>query len=193
MTLAGIRLLRREEIPFHAIAMLSAESLRSAREIYGFFAEEGIEHVAFELEESDGDRVPSLPTGPEGWNAYQTFFAEFTALSGRDGRVKTVREWENGFRAIYRNATISPGALDKYPPRNIAVEPFGIVSVDHAGNVATYSTELLGARNEAYGDYVLGNVNTDDFATLAQSPVLDAMRVRHRGGGRAMPRSMRLL
>jgi uncharacterized protein len=173
--LAGIRLLRREKIPFHAIAVLSAESLRSAREIHEFFAAEGIEHVAFNIEETEGEHVSSLRPGPAAWKAYQDFFAEFTALSARDGRVKSVREWENGFRSIYQNAIISPGAIDKIPTRNIVVEPFGILSVSHRGDVTTFSPELLGNKNEAYGDYIIGNINDDEFADLAASPTLAAM------------------
>jgi len=172
---AGVRLLRREKIPFHVIAVLSAESLRSAREIYEFFAEEGIEHVAFNVEETEGEHVSSLRPGPDVWKAYQDFFAEFTALSGRDGRVKSVREWENGFRSIYQNAIVSPGAADKLPTRNIVVEPFGIMSISHRGDVTTFSPELLGNKNETYNDYIIGNINTDEFADLAASPTLAAM------------------
>ena len=118
---AGLRLLKREEIPFAVIAVLSAESLRSAREIYDFFAEEGVERVAFNVEELEGEHVSGLKPGPDTWRAYRDFFAEFAALSAADGRVKSVREWENGFRSVFQNRTISPGALETIPDRNILV------------------------------------------------------------------------
>ena len=89
--------------------------------------------------------------------------------------MKSVREWENGFRSVYRNALISPGAIDRVPTRNIVVEPFGITAVDHRGNVATFSPELLGNKNDLYDNYIIGNINTDDFADLAASPVLARM------------------
>jgi uncharacterized protein len=66
--------------------------------------------------------------------------------------------------------------MDRIPTRNIVVEPFGIVSVDHRGNVTTFSPELLGGKNEAYDDYVIGNINAHDFADMAASPALAAMR-----------------
>ncbi len=172
---AGLRLLRREKIPFHVIAVLSAESLKSAREIYEFFASEGIEHVAFNSEETEGEHVSGLRPGREAWDAYQNFFAEFAALSARDGRVKSVREWENGFRSIYQNSLVAPGAADRIATRNIVVEPFGITCVDHKGNVATFSPELLGNKSEKYDDYVIGNVNVHDFPALAASPNLAKM------------------
>lgn len=171
----GIRLLQREKIVFHVISVLSAESLRSAREIYEFFATEGIEHVAFNIDETEGDHISGIKPGPAAWQAYQDFFAEFASLCEQDGRVKSVRDWENGIRAVYRNSIISPGALDRAPMRNVIVEPFGLTAVDHRGNVATFSPELLGNKSEDYNDYVIGNINTEDFAELAGSPVLAKM------------------
>jgi uncharacterized protein len=172
---AGLRLLKREDIPFAVIAVLSAESLRSAREIYDFFADEGVERVAFNVEESEGEHVSGLKPGPDTWRAYRDFFAEFAALSAADGRVKSVREWENGFRSVFQNRTISPGALETIPDRNILVSPFGVTAVDHLGNIATFSPELLGNKNGDYNDYIIGNVNQDDFADLPYSPTLQKM------------------
>lgn len=173
--LKGIRLLRDRKVPFHVIAVLSAESLKSAKEIYGFFADEGMEHVAFNIEETEGEHVSGIKPGPEGWRAYQEFFAEFAALSAVDGRVKSVREWENGFRSIYQNRAVSPGAAGTVPCGNILVEPFGVTAVDHLGNMATFSPELLGNHHKDYNDYVIGNVNTDDFADIPYSENLQKM------------------
>jgi uncharacterized protein len=173
--LAGLRLLRKERIPFHVIAVLSAESLRSAREIYAFFADEGVEQIGFNTEETEGDHVSGLSAGREGWDAYKNFLAEFISLSARDGRVKLIREWDGALAATYRNATIAPGAASPLPVGNIVVAPFGVTSVDCHGNVATFSPELLGNKNPDYNDYVIGNINEQDFAELAQSPVLARM------------------
>src|SRR6202045_17302 len=46
-TIAGIRLLRRHEVPFHVISVLSTESLAGPREMFEFYVEEGIERVCF--------------------------------------------------------------------------------------------------------------------------------------------------
>ena len=157
------------------ISVLSAESMRSAREMYAFFADEGVKQVAFNTEETKGEHVSDVKPGPDAWRAYKNFLAEFAALAAADGRIKMVREWEHGFDSVYRNQRISPGALDWVPTRNIVVQPFGITTVDHLGNISTFSPELLGNKNKDYNDFLIGNANADDFADLPYSPVLRKM------------------
>src|SRR5262249_30808568 len=53
--IAGVRLLRKREVPFHTISVLSMEAMREPREMYDFFMSEGIEYVCFNAEESEGD------------------------------------------------------------------------------------------------------------------------------------------
>jgi uncharacterized protein len=43
-----------------------------------------------------------------------------------------------------------------------------IVSVDCAGNLSTFSPELLGMEHAAYGSFTFGNVTSDDFETIAK-------------------------
>jgi uncharacterized protein len=42
--------------------------------------------------------------------------------------------------------------------------------VDHRGNFASFSPELLGLGSAHYGDFFLGNVETDSLAAAARSP-----------------------
>jgi uncharacterized protein len=174
--LAGVRLLRSEKIDFHAIAVLSAESLEAPAEIYRFFAEEGIERVAFNCEESEGAHASGLKPGAETWRAFRDFLAEFAALAAADGRVRSVREWEAGFRSIYQGAAYSPQLGDPVALCNPVVEPFSVLSVDHRGRMSTFSPELLGNKSREYDDFIIGDVNADDFADLPQSPNLAKMR-----------------
>lgn len=171
--LRGIRLLREQHIPFHVITVLSRESLRSARALHDFYAAEGIEHVGFNVDESEGEHVSALQPGPESWHAYQDFLAEFWGIAAREGRIKSIREIDHMMRAVYQRP---PDQVDADPRRgNILIVPFAVLSVDHLGNVATFSPELLGQANARYDDYILGNVNTDAFADLRRSPVLANM------------------
>src|SRR6202030_1385737 len=48
------------------------------------------------------------------------------------------------------------------------VEPFAITSMDWAGNISTFSPELLGLKNAQYGDFLLGNINRDRLVDLPQ-------------------------
>jgi len=59
---------------------------------------------------------------------------------------------------------------------NQLVEPFAITSMDWAGNIATFSPELLGLKNAGYDDFILGNINCDRLTALAEGPVLRKMQ-----------------
>ena len=59
-TLAGIRLLRQRNMPFHTISVLSRASLDAVEEMYRFFVSEGIDHVCFNVEESEGQHVSDM-------------------------------------------------------------------------------------------------------------------------------------
>jgi len=59
---------------------------------------------------------------------------------------------------------------------NQLVEPFAITSMDWTGNVATFSPELLGLKNPAYADFILGNIDRDRLSDMANGPVLRRMQ-----------------
>src|ERR1019366_5511 len=98
--LAGIRLLREERVPFHVITVLTGESMRSARALHDFYAAEGIEHVGFNVDESEGEHVSGLEPGPASWRAYKDFLAEFWSIAAREGLVKSIREIDYMVRAV---------------------------------------------------------------------------------------------
>ena len=61
-------------------------------------------------------------------------------------------------------------------------EPFAILSMDHAGNLATFSPELLGQASAEYGDFIIGNVHNDAFAELPGHPMLARMTAEIQAG-----------
>ena len=168
-TIRGIRLLREHAVPFHTISVLSSESVAAPREMFDFFVSEGIEHVCFNVEESEGDHV-SESFGSGGIEtAYRNFLAEFWRLSAAaPGKIKFIREIDHALRQVLR-----PKEAGFF---NELVEPFAITSMDHAGNLSTFSPELLGLKNAAYGDFLIGNVNRDRLTDVEQSPTLMRMR-----------------
>lgn len=172
--IAGLRLLRAERIPFHVITVLSNESLSSARELHDFYAAEGIEDVGFNVDESEGEHVSALQAGPAVAQAYQNFLAEFWAIAVREGKIRSIREIDQMLRAVGQNRYSALG--------NMLAEPFSVLSVDHSGNIATFSPELLGQINTEYDDYVIGNVNTHEFDQLPYSPVLARMHAEIQAG-----------
>lgn len=179
-TIAGIRLLRRHAVPFHVISVLSAASMAAPREMFDFFVAEAIEHVCFNVEESEGDHVSQSfgETGVE--TAYYRFLDEFWRLSAADpGKITFIREIEHALQQVIRPKEAQF--------RNQLVEPFAVTSMDWAGNISTFSPELLGLKNAAYNDFLLGNVNRDNLVELPGRPVFARM-LADIGAGVAMCR-----
>lgn len=166
--IAGIRMLRRHNVPFHVISVLSSASMAASREMFDFYVEEGIERVCFNVEESEGDHVSQSFADSEIETAYYRFLGEFWRLSAAaPDKITFVREIETALHQVIRP--------EEAPFRNQLVEPFAITSMDCGGNIATFSPELLGLKNTAYDDFVLGNINRESLADLADSPVLARM------------------
>jgi uncharacterized protein len=168
-TIAGIRRLRRHGVPFHVISVLTGESLAAPQEMFDFYLAEEIEHVCFNVEESEGDhRSESFATaGIE--DDYYRFLSEFWRLSAaHPGRIRFIREIDDAQRNVMR-----PNEAEFF---NQLATPFSVTSMDWTGNIATFSPELLGLRNPTYDDFVLGNVNRDELVELLDRPLLTRMR-----------------
>jgi len=166
--IAGIRRLRQRGVPFHVISVLSAESLGAPREMFDFYVSEGIDRVCFNVEESEGDHVSRSfgQTGIE--DAYYNFLHEFWRLAAASpGKFAFIREIDDATRLVLR-----PKDAVFF---NQLVEPFAITSMDWAGNIATFSPELLGLKNAGYNDFILGNINRDQLTEVARGRVFEKM------------------
>jgi len=174
-TIAGIRLLRQREVAFHVISVLSAASMAAPQEMFDFYVKEGIDQVCFNVEESEGDHVSRsfAEIGVEA--AYYRFLREFWQLSAAaPGKISFIREIEHAIQQVIRPADA--------PFTNQLVEPFAITSVDWAGNISTFSPELLGLKNPAYDDFLLGNINRDTLVDLPLRPNFARMLADIRAG-----------
>ena len=167
-TIAGIRRLRRHGVPFHVISVLSPESLAAPREMFEFYVDEGIERVCFNVEESEGGHV-SRSFGEAGIaDSYYRFLREFWRLAAASpDKFAFIREIDEATQQVLR-----PEEAEFF---NQLVEPFAITSMDWAGNLATFSPELLGLKNAAYDNFIIGNINHDQLIDLPQQPVLKKM------------------
>jgi uncharacterized protein len=165
---AGVRRLKQHGVPFHVISVLTKESLAAPEEMFDFYVAEGIDHVCFNVEESEGDHRSESFAEAGIEDAYYDFLSEFWRLSAaQPGKIHFIREIDDAQRNIFR-------------PRdtgfhNQLATPFGIISMDWTGNIATFSPELLGLKNPAYDDFVLGNINRDQLVDLAERPLLKRM------------------
>ncbi|HYC09155.1 MAG TPA: cyclophane-forming radical SAM/SPASM peptide maturase GrrM/OscB [Steroidobacteraceae bacterium] len=166
-TLAGIRLLREERVPFHVISVLTERSLEAPREMLEFYLAEGIEDVCFNVEESEGDHRSGLFAAADVQRRFRSFLAEFWKLSRQSGRIRFIREIDGMLPRIFRPE--DPGL------RNVQVEPFAMLNVDCQGNVSSFSPELLGLRNAAYADFIIGNIETDSLEDMRNSAAMLSM------------------
>jgi uncharacterized protein len=168
-TIAGIQLLRKHGVPFHVISVLSSESLAAPREMFDFYVEEGIQHVCFNVEESEGDHVSQSIGRAEADTAYYRFLSEFWRRSAAaPGKITFIREVDRALKQVLRPKEV--------PYFNELVEPFAVTSMDHAGNLSTFSPELLGQENAEYGNFIIGNINRDTLADLEKSATLLRMQ-----------------
>ena len=160
-TIAGIRLLRQKQVPFHVISVLSMESMLAAQQMFDFYVEEGIQQVCFNAEETEGGHVSRSFAQSDVEGAYYRFLSEFWRLSAaQPDKITFIREIEHALQQVIRPKDA--------PFSNQLVEPFAITSMDWAGNISTFSPELLGLKNKDYGDFVLGNINCDRLGDLPQ-------------------------
>jgi uncharacterized protein len=150
------------------ISVLTADSLAAPEEMFDFYLAEGIDHVCFNVEESEGDHRSESFAEAGIEDAYYDFLSEFWRLSAANpGKISFIREIDDAQRNVFR-------------PRDTGIHnqlatPFAITSMDWTGNIATFSPELLGLKNRDYDDFVLGNVNRDRLEDLAARPLLARM------------------
>ena len=174
-TIGGIRLLRRNSIPFHVISVLSPESMSAPREMFDFYVEEGIREVCFNVEESEGDHVSHSFSDPTIETAYYRFLGEFWRLSAtHPGHFDFIREIEHAITQVVRPEGTRLS--------NQLVEPFAVTSMDWAGNISTFSPELLGLKNADYEDFLLGNINHSALVDFPHRPNLTHMLEDIRAG-----------
>ncbi len=143
----GIEALRRNEISFAALCVVSDPRPGLAAELYSWFLELGCHSLGINVEEREGVNTRS--------NAYadaavRAFWAELTAAWRADPRIE-LREVEWALR--YAGAALS-GAADTLLPRQL--DPIPVVGYD--GSVVLLSPELAGFADPGYGDFSSGNV-----------------------------------
>jgi uncharacterized protein len=166
-TVAGIRHLQAHGLPFHVISVLSSASLDDPDGLLAFYLELGIDHVCFNVEESEGSHVSQLFAGADLQQRYEAFLRRFWHKAREDGRIRFVREIDLALPRVFRPSEM--------PTRNVQVEPLAMLNVDAHGNVSSFSPELLGLKNPAYGDFLLGNINTQSLAAIHQACLDSAM------------------
>lgn len=158
-TMGGVALLRANKIPFHAIAVLTKNSLDYADAIFDFFKNNGFHQLGLNIEEQEGvNQSSSLSDSPTNERIIYFYQRIFERYMDSD-RTMSIREFDKSFGALLRDLELTD--IRKHKIHSHQTEHFGILSVDYQGNFSTFSPELLGQHHDLYGDFNLGNVHTD--------------------------------
>ena len=149
--IAAVELLNDSSFDYHVICVLTAPALAAADEMHDFLRANGIRMIGFNVEEVEGPHITSSMAGPDMVAGYRSFLRRMLELSRRHGAPE-IRELGAAHGLILNR--------DFDPSDNQQAVPLQIVSVGVNGEISTFSPELLGNRNPAYGDFVFGNVAT---------------------------------
>ncbi|MFB9234839.1 cyclophane-forming radical SAM peptide maturase AmcB [Plantactinospora siamensis] len=143
----GIAALRRHDIPFSALCVVSRPEPGLATELYEYFLDLGCSVLGINIEETEGvnTRSNAHPAG-----LVRGFWAELVAAWRRDPRIH-LREVEWSLR--YAGAVLDDTADELLPRR---LDPIPTIADD--GSVVLLSPELAGFSDPRYGDFSSGNV-----------------------------------
>jgi uncharacterized protein len=166
-TMAGIRVLQRQGVEFHVITVLSSSSLDDPESLVNFYLQEGIDQVCFNVEESEGDHRSELFEMADLRARFNTFLDRFWRLARQSGRFSYIREIDGMLPRILRPQEAVMG--------NEQVAGFGMLNVACNGDVSSFSPELLGLKDERYGDFIIGNVHRHSLDEMRTSDVMQRM------------------
>jgi uncharacterized protein len=161
--LRGIHLLHEHGIPFEVITVLTADALAYPDELFDFYRANGIDSVAFNVEEIEGPHTASSLQRAGTPERFRRFLTRFLTLARSAEPPLLVREFETSAAALLARRRCGPGT------RSQENKPWAIVNVDCEGNFSTYSPELLGIPSLAHGGFTLGNVSTDSLEAVVAS------------------------
>jgi uncharacterized protein len=147
----GVEALQRNEVPFAILCVLTASNIESPAELFRFFDALQPALVAFNVEETEGLNKGSSLQSPANTDRVRGFFAEYLRLAQQAGFPHRVREFEDISK--FFAASLSGNRI-----RNDVAIPFRILSINHSGELSTFSPELADVADPRFGSFILGNI-----------------------------------
>ena len=175
LVIKGIGYLKKNDIPYHAIAVVTKRSLDFPKEIFSFFSENGFYNLGLNIEEIEGiNSTTSLAEDPELDKKFSLFWQSIYDLYKDSDQKMRIREFDQILKAIFQH----PGVKDikKLAPHSHQIHPFAILTMDTDGNFSTFSPELLGQECDAFNNFVFGNVREQGFLTAAKQAVFKTVQ-----------------
>lgn len=155
----GIELLRKNDVEFHTISVVTKDSINFPLEVLRFLVEVGSTYICFNVEEAEAANFQSSLDNSSREQFQKFISAIFDEVRRSkipirvreiEGAIDAIQSWDGRFRGLIVGD-------------NQQIHPYKIVNVDTDGNFSTYSPELLGERVEPYGLFNIGNVRTESF------------------------------
>ncbi|MDF1860194.1 MAG: GRRM system radical SAM/SPASM domain protein [Verrucomicrobiales bacterium] len=154
-TMRGMECLKKNNVPFGVVSVISDVSVDHPDEMYDFYREHGITGIGFNIEEVEGANETSSLGKDGGLDRIRAFLKQFYLRNKADGFPLNVREFQNAERNILEPGWCSRPDGGYY---NQEADPFGMVNVDCFGNFSSFSPELLGQSTEKYESFTFGNL-----------------------------------
>ncbi len=164
----GIECLRKHHIDFHVIAVVTSDSLDHADEVFGFFRDQRIRRVGFNVEELEGDHKSCSLLDGSLEDRIRNFWRRLHVLQMESDGAVCIREFERAYEVIVHGPPKIDTDLSMQWSSQLAA--FGIVTVDYKGNVSSFSPELIGTKSVRYGDFVFGNIFENELKDLRNKP-----------------------
>lgn len=165
--IAGMKCLRRNEIPFYVISVLTKTALQNPDAIFTFLRDHDITDIGFNVEEQEGMHMTSSLNERAIDAPFLQFFSRLADLMREHHYPIAIRELEQALAAIR--------SLQGGQAQNDQTAAFRIISIDVRGNVYTFSPELVGCSSKDYQTFAVGNIFRDTFDQLSKSAILRRM------------------
>ena len=187
-TLRGIERLRAQGIAFHAIAVVTAQTLGHADAFADFFEALAVTELGCNFDEAEGAHAASSVQGHEA--AHQAFLARlFERARTSQGRLKLREQTQTWRRLDPSLPRLRWQGIES--PDNAQVLPFAIVNVGCQGDFGSFSPELLGLASADFGGFTLGNVLQGGYLASTQGERFERLWAAIRRGTEACRQSCR--
>jgi uncharacterized protein len=154
----GVELLKKNNIDFSVISVLTDFTLDYPKEFYNLFKELNPLSVGLNIEEVENfNTKSSLFNSADILERYKTFINELFYISYTDTDAKFFfREFAQLEKLVFTKDKFMSGFGQQ-------TTPFKILAVDVNGNFSTFSPELLSAKSKEHTDFIFGNIYKDDL------------------------------
>ena len=169
-TIQGIECLRRHDVPFSTVSVLSEHALREPDRLYNFLRDLGSETFGFNDEEKEGVHKRSLQYDSDSARAdAEYFYSVLYGLATRDACYGRIREIGQSLEAMHHLARVQLPYEARPKIASEMSDPFAILNVAFNGTFSTFAPELLGHTVKSVGDFVFGNVYLDTLDGVLNS------------------------